>query len=104
MTDGKTAGEDETQRFASALKHPLRRRILRSAIDQDDPLSPSQTSSLYDVPISNVSYHYRVLVEAELLELAYTRPVRGATEHFYRPEPAALDHPLVKVALDEIPN
>jgi DNA-binding transcriptional ArsR family regulator len=94
----------DEQRFAGALKHPLRRRILRSAVERDEALSPSQTSSLYDIHLSNVSYHYRVLVEADLLKLAYTRPVRGATEHFYRPVPAALDHPLVKVALDEIPS
>jgi DNA-binding transcriptional ArsR family regulator len=94
----------DAERFARALEHPLRRRILRSAAERDEAQSPSQTSSLYDIHISNVSYHYRVLVEADLLELAYTRPVRGAAEHFYRPVPAALDHPLVKGALDEVPG
>jgi DNA-binding transcriptional ArsR family regulator len=98
----ETKGDDETQRFLNALKHPLRRRILQSVAGQTEPLSPSRASSLYRAHLSNVSYHFQVLVRDGLIELACTRPgARGAVEHFYRPVPSALNHPLVKVALDE---
>jgi|SRR4051794_10678706 len=34
--------------------------------------------------LQNVSYHFRVLREYNLIEEVETRPVRGSTEHFYR--------------------
>jgi hypothetical protein len=35
--------------------------------------------------LSKTSYNVDVLREAGLIEIATTRPVRGATEHFYKP-------------------
>jgi hypothetical protein len=36
------------------------------------------------VPVNDVAYHVRVLRDLGVIELAGTRPVRGATQHFYR--------------------
>jgi hypothetical protein len=36
------------------------------------------------MPLSNVNYHVTELAKTDLVELAYKRQVRGATEHFYR--------------------
>src|ERR1700742_3128765 len=46
----------------TALRHPLRRRILRR-MDDDEAISPRELSRLLAEPLSNVSYHVRVLVD-----------------------------------------
>ena len=52
-----------------------------------DRLSPVQAQPKLSLPLGNVSYHVRQLVEAGLLEGAGTTPRRGALEHFYRVTP-----------------
>jgi hypothetical protein len=37
-----------------------------------------------DVPVGNISYHVKQLLEYDCVELVETKQVRGATEHFYR--------------------
>jgi DNA-binding transcriptional ArsR family regulator len=66
-----------------ALRHPLRRRILK-AMAQEGRSSPRDLSARLSEPLSNVSYHVRVLVDCNTLELVGTRAVRGSTQHFYR--------------------
>jgi DNA-binding transcriptional ArsR family regulator len=66
-----------------ALRHPLRREILREMADEK-AISPRQISAALHRPLSNVSYHVRVLADCEALRLVGTRPVRGSTQHFYR--------------------
>jgi DNA-binding transcriptional ArsR family regulator len=71
------------ERLAAALRHPTRRRILLE-MSGEPPGSPRQISRRIHEPLSNVSYHFRVLAECGILELVRTRPVRGVVEHFYR--------------------
>jgi DNA-binding transcriptional ArsR family regulator len=66
-----------------ALRHPLRRGILREMAD-GKPASPRELSATLRQPLSNVSYHVRVLVECEAVTLVETRPARGSLQHFYR--------------------
>jgi DNA-binding transcriptional ArsR family regulator len=47
-------------------------------------LSPSQIADELELPIGNVSYHVRVLADADLIELVDEIPRRGALEHLYR--------------------
>ena len=47
----------------TALRHPLRRRILRR-MDEEDAISPRDLSRVLQQPLSNVSYHVRVLSTA----------------------------------------
>jgi DNA-binding transcriptional ArsR family regulator len=66
-----------------ALRHPLRRRILRLMADKE-AISPREIATLLDQPLSNVSYHVRVLADCAAISLVNTKPVRGSMQHFYR--------------------
>lgn len=65
-----------------ALRHPLRRDILR-AMAGEDGISPREISAALSQPLSNVSYHVRVLAECSAVALVRTQPVRGSMQHFY---------------------
>jgi DNA-binding transcriptional ArsR family regulator len=67
----------------TALKHPLRRSILRAMAD-GKPVSPRELSDALAQPLSNVSYHVRVLVQSGAVTLVSTKPARGSIQHFYR--------------------
>ena len=77
------AHHPEDSDLLSALSHPLRRRILREMAD-GRPASPRELSALLRRPLSNVSYHVRVLAEKRAVTLVETRPSRGSVQHFYR--------------------
>ncbi len=77
-----TAGEQVDANIIKALGHPLRQRILQSLTDR--VASPSEIAKDIEEPLSNVSYHFKILVQCEAVELVRTQPVRGALEHFYR--------------------
>jgi DNA-binding transcriptional ArsR family regulator len=70
------------QRLVRALAHPLRARILR--ILGERVASPVEMSNDLDEPLGNVSYHVKVLREAEAVEEVRNEPRRGAVEHFYK--------------------
>jgi DNA-binding transcriptional ArsR family regulator len=73
------------QLLARANTHPLRISILEVlALDEGRVLSPSDLSYELRTPLSNVNYHVTELNRTGLVELVGERPVRGATEHFYR--------------------
>ena len=68
-------------RIVKAFSHPLRFRILQLLNERE--ASPSALAQQLDGPLGNVSYHVKILREAEAIELV-GRPVRGAIEHVYR--------------------
>jgi predicted ArsR family transcriptional regulator len=73
------------QLLARANTHPLRISILEVlGMDGGRTLSPSDLSYELRMPLSNVNYHVTELHRTGLVELTGERPVRGATEHFYR--------------------
>jgi predicted ArsR family transcriptional regulator len=73
------------QLLARANTHPLRISILEVlGMDGGRTLSPSDLSYELRTPLSNVNYHVTELRRTGLVELTSERPVRGATEHFYR--------------------
>jgi DNA-binding transcriptional ArsR family regulator len=65
-----------------ALRHPLRRKILRKMAGEE-AISPRDISSALHQPLSNVSYHVRVLADCAAISLVSTKPVRGSMQHFY---------------------
>jgi DNA-binding transcriptional ArsR family regulator len=69
-------------RLAKALSHPLRARIL--AILNERVASPNEVAGMLEERLANVSYHARVLVDLECIELVRTAQRRGAVEHYYR--------------------
>jgi len=46
--------------------------------------SPRELASLLERPLSNVSYHVRVLADHGVVRLVGTKPARGSVQHFYR--------------------
>lgn len=66
-----------------ALRHPLRRRILQAMAD-GKAVSPRELALTLRHPLSNVSYHVRVLAGCGAVTLVETKPVRGSVQHFYR--------------------
>ena len=93
MTDPN--GSAATDELITALGHPLRRRILRE-MALTERSSPRELAETLSEPLSNVSYHVRVLADCEALELVGTRPVRGSTQHFYR---VTMEHQWARTAL-----
>jgi DNA-binding transcriptional ArsR family regulator len=96
MGDGEKTGDNGANpgdnELLIALRHPLRRQILRAMVEQD-PISPREISDELREPLSNVSYHVRVLADCGAVALVDTTPVRGSMQHFYSPtiaEPWAL--------------
>lgn len=79
MTSLDRSGDND---LLTALRHPLRRRILRR-MDDDTAISPRELSHQLHEPLSNVSYHVRVLVECSAATLVNMQPVRGSMQHFY---------------------
>jgi DNA-binding transcriptional ArsR family regulator len=77
----------EDPRYAKALAHPLRVRIL-AMLDERDA-SPVQLSEHLDASLGTVAYHVRTLERLGLIEMVATYQRRGATEHVY----AAREHP-----------
>lgn len=72
-----------------ALNHPVRVRAL--TILTERIASPKEISEQIDAPLSNVSYHVRVLDELGLIEIMEEESVRGSVAHFYK----AVERPLI---------
>lgn len=68
-----------------SLRHPLRRRILKAMITAEEPSSPRGIATELKEPLSNVSYHVRVLADHGTATLHDTEPVRGSVRHLYEP-------------------
>jgi len=64
------------------LRHPLRRGILRR-MEGKESISPRELANALHQPLSNVSYHVRVLADCAAISLVSTKPVRGSMQHFY---------------------
>jgi DNA-binding transcriptional ArsR family regulator len=78
---GKASRSDDDD-LLMALRHPLRRRILRAMTTEED-LSPTELAEILDAPLTKVAYHVRVLAECAAVNLVHTQPARGSMEHFY---------------------
>jgi DNA-binding transcriptional ArsR family regulator len=73
----------DTTQWIMALNHPLRRQVLR-VVKEGGTASATELCQRFELPLSNVSYHVKVLVDLGVLKLVRTRRVRGAKERFYR--------------------
>jgi DNA-binding transcriptional ArsR family regulator len=80
----------------TALRHPLRRRILREMAD-GKAISPRELSDRLRQSLSNVSYHVRVLAKSGAVTLVEAKPARGSLQHFYR---IAVDAPWARQILN----
>lgn len=83
MPTTKTKSTQELdQRIAKVLSHPLRQRIL--TVLNEKVSSPSDIARELGERLGTVSYHTRMLLESDCVELVKTEPRRGALEHYYR--------------------
>jgi hypothetical protein len=82
-----------------ALGHPLRQGILEETAVVAE-LSPKACSDRLRKPLTNVSYHFRVLADCKAVVLVRTKPARGSVQHFYR---FAIEEPWVWEALGLTP-
>lgn len=78
-----------------ALQHSVRRRVLRQMLDKEE-ISPREVANALDLPLSNVSYHVRVLADCGAVSLVRTKQVRGSLQHFYT---TSLDTPWARQVL-----
>jgi DNA-binding transcriptional ArsR family regulator len=78
----KEKSKAQVESLAAIVNHPLRRRIWDAITEH--PISPRELADLLREPVNDVAYHTRRLRDLGLIEPAGTRPVRGATQHFYR--------------------
>jgi DNA-binding transcriptional ArsR family regulator len=75
--------------LVKALNHPVRVKAL--TILTEKTASPKEIAAQIDTPLSNVSYHVRVLDELGLVEIVEEESVRGSVAHFYK----AVERPLI---------
>jgi DNA-binding transcriptional ArsR family regulator len=81
MSKRETASAVDS-RLAKALAHPLRVQLLAQL--NQGVASPNELAKKLGEPLTNVSYHVRMLHDLGCIELVQTEPRRGALEHYYR--------------------
>lgn len=72
----------DTTQSLRAIAHPLRLRILSLLTGAE--LSAAEVARELELTHANASYHLRVLLEAELLEVAGEERIRGGVAKRYR--------------------
>jgi DNA-binding transcriptional ArsR family regulator len=76
---------------ARQVLHPLQAQVLeRAAGTPDERVSPRDLAEEFGVPLPNLAYHVRVLVDHGFLKKAGTAPRRGAVQHYYKVSPKLL--------------
>ncbi len=87
-----------TESLLSALRHRVRRDVLRTLLEADSPMSPKELAACHRVTLQTMSHHVKTLVAVEGMKLVAARPSGGAVQHFYEPGPAC-KRPLVLDAI-----
>lgn len=95
------ARPDKEDALLKALRHPLRRSLLRRYVESKavDGLGPKELALALKAPLSNVSYHVRELVRLGALEIVSEAPVRGSVAHFYEATSLVRQTPWVLTVL-----
>lgn len=73
---------DRNHKLLLALRHPLRRRILR-LMANEEAISPRELAEILGEPLANVAYHVKVLTQCGAVAPARNEQVSGAMQHFY---------------------
>jgi hypothetical protein len=93
------AKRDQKQELLDAVRHPIRRSLLRRFLESREMLSPKELSDLENESLSVISYHVRELDTLGAIEIAGDQQVRGALQHFYLPTARVKSSPLIREAL-----
>jgi predicted ArsR family transcriptional regulator len=86
---GDSGSDYVDQNIAKAVAHEGRALML-AELNSSGLLSPKEFAARHELPVSNVSYHFRRLEELGCAEVVQEQKVRGSTEHFYRATRRAL--------------
>lgn len=81
--DARNEAHAEHMQFIQALAHPVRLELL-DIFSYRREFSPKEFGWHRGEPPSGLSHHFHMLEKLGRVELARTRPVRGAVEHIYR--------------------
>src|SRR4051812_18143768 len=65
-----------------ALNHPVRREVM--SLLAESIASPRELAERVGIPLTNMSYHVRVLRELGLIKVAEEKRRRGFIEHRYQ--------------------
>jgi DNA-binding transcriptional ArsR family regulator len=74
--------QDIELRLAKAMAHPVRVKVLE--LMNERPVAPVEASEAIGTALSNVSYHFRTLLELECIEAVNQEQVRGSIKTTYR--------------------
>lgn len=97
--------EKNAMALVDACRTPLRRKIMILAEEMDaagETISAKQAGDKLGVPLSPISYHFKVLFEAGALEVVGGEQKRGAWQKHYLPSSAFQATMTDTVALDQI--
>jgi hypothetical protein len=91
----------EVSTLAAIASHPLTVACFMRL--SETVASPAELAVLFDEDLTRVSYHVRKLARLGAIEEVASKPVRGATEHFYRAtdRPVATDDEWQRMSLEE---
>lgn len=104
---GAAADDGAVGSFYKATSNRTRRHILLVLKAEDgEPLAPVDYERRFrsgdKKELGLISYHFKVLRKAGLIELAYTESIRGSVKHMYRLSPAFTAELRDTLALDRI--
>lgn len=71
------ARRDQKQELLDAVRHPIRRSLLRRFLESTEMLSPKELSDLENESLSVISYHVRELDKLGAIEIAGDQQVRA---------------------------
>lgn len=75
-------GKSIEEVLSYAVSHRIRVQVL--TVLSEGVFSPDEIAKIIGEPTSRVSHHIREMLDAGSIELARTRRVRNAVQHFYR--------------------
>ena len=90
--------DDDHRHLLQALRHPLRRDLLKMAIERGE-LSPIRAAREVETPVSTVSYHLRELAKVGAVASEGEEPSTGALEQVYAADEAVRQMPSVREAI-----
>lgn len=93
------AKRDPNQALLDALRHPLRRSLLRRLVQSEDRMGSRELARTEEQPLSSVSYHLAQLAELGAIEPAGDLQIGFSFSQFYRPTPWAKESVEVLSAL-----
>jgi len=81
--DPEAVIDQEPDQIMTALRHPVRRRILRRLHTAGEAQSPRELADLLGCDLAEIARHVAILEEVNAVGLTDVIAHRGATEHFY---------------------